>query len=53
MVDIKCLYLRFLFYKPHKNKENFFSQIGLHQLNIYGSEANGIMPIETMVRDPG
>ena len=36
MVDLKCLYLRFLLHKPHKSKENFFSQVGLFQLSIYG-----------------
>lgn len=39
MVDIKCLYLRFLIHKPHQSKENFFSQIGIQQISIYGNDA--------------
>lgn len=40
MVDIKCVYLRFLLHKPHASKENFFSQIGIHQITIYGNDIN-------------
>jgi hypothetical protein len=38
MVDLNCLYLRLLFHKPHPSKENFFSQVGLQALTLYGSE---------------
>ena len=38
MVDINCLYLRLLFHKPYPSKENFFSQIGLAALSIFGLE---------------
>lgn len=44
MVDIKCLYLRFLFHKPYNSKENFFSQISIHSIQIYGTDA-GIMAV--------
>ena len=40
MVDINCLYLRLLFHKPFTTKENFFSQIGLQGLSIYGGETS-------------
>ena len=46
MVDVKCLYLRFLFHKPYKSKENFFSQVGLYQLSIFGGESNTMLPME-------
>lgn len=42
-VDINCLYLRFLFHKPHPSKENFFSQVGLLALSVYGNEAPEVM----------
>ena len=38
MVDINCIYLRLLFHKPYQDRDNFFSQIGLHSLSIFGSE---------------
>ena len=38
MVDVNCLYLRLLFHKPHLAKDNFFSQIGLQALTLFGSE---------------
>jgi hypothetical protein len=38
MVDLNCLYLRFLFHKPFPTKENFFSQIGLLTMSLFGSE---------------
>ena len=38
MVDINCIYLRLLLHKPYQARDNFFSQIGLHSLSIYGSE---------------
>jgi hypothetical protein len=38
MVDLNCLYLRLLFHKPHPAKDNFFSQIGLQALALFGSE---------------
>lgn len=37
---MKCLYLRFLFHKPYKNKENFFSQVSIHQITVFGGETN-------------
>ena len=40
MVDVNCLYIRFLFHKPHSSRENFFSQIGIQSLSLYGSEHN-------------
>ena len=46
MVDMKCLYLRFLFHRPFKNKENFFSQIHIHQLTIFGGESNIMLPLD-------
>lgn len=36
MVDMHCTYLRFLLHKPHTNKQNFFSQVGLHEINVFG-----------------
>ena len=45
MVDFKCVFIRLLFNKPHKSKENFFSQVGLHELKVYGSE--GEMPMQS------
>ena len=42
MVDINCIYLRLLFHKPYQARDNFFSQIGIQSLNIYGSEGAGI-----------
>jgi hypothetical protein len=41
MVDIKCLYLRFLFHKPYQTKENFFSQIGIQQITAFGVDSKG------------
>ncbi len=45
MVDIKCLYIRFLFHKPYASKENFFSQIGIHQIFIYGTDSNSTLAL--------
>lgn len=36
MVDLHCTYMRFLLHKPHPNKQNFFSQVGLHEINVIG-----------------
>ena len=46
MVDLKCLYLRFLFHRPFKNKENFFSQVQIHQLLVFGGESNIMLPLD-------
>lgn len=51
MVDINCLYLRFLFHKPYPSKENFFSQIGLHLLGVYGSEQPNLIMQEPTARE--
>ena len=51
MVDINCLYLRFLFHKPYPSKENFFSQIGLHLLGVYGSEQPNLIMQEPSARE--
>lgn len=53
MVDMNCLYLRFLFHRPYKNKENFFSQVHIHQLTVYGGESNIILPIDTNIGRKG
>lgn len=36
MVDMHCSYVRFLMHQPHPNKQNFFSQVGLHEINVIG-----------------
>jgi centrosomal protein CEP104 len=36
IVDMRCLYLRLLFQRPYKNIENFFSQVYIHQMAVYG-----------------
>ena len=30
MVEMHCTYVRFLLHQPHGNRQNFFSQVGLH-----------------------
>lgn len=51
MVDINCLYLRFLFHKPYPSKENFFSQIGLLALSVFGNEAPEVLMREQQEED--
>lgn len=51
MVDLHCTYLRFLLHKPHPNKQNFFSQVGLHEINPFGEGLEIIS--EPMVRKEG
>ena len=46
---MKCLYLRFLFHRPFKNKQNFFSQVYIHQLAVYGGETNIMLPLDTSI----
>jgi hypothetical protein len=46
MVDLNCLYLRLLFHKPHPTKENFFSQIGLQALSLFGSDQPDALLVE-------
>ncbi len=53
MVNINCLYLRLLFHKPYQSKENFFSQVGIHQIVAYGEEnSSATLPLETLAREP-
>lgn len=47
MVELKCLYMRFIFHKPYKNKENFFSQVHIHQLSVFGGQSNMVLPLES------
>ena len=38
-VDFHCTYLRLLFYQPHKNRLNYFSQVGLEEINAFGGDS--------------
>jgi hypothetical protein len=52
MVNINCLYLRLLFHKPYQSKENFFSQVGIHQIVVFGDEnPSATLPLENLARE--
>lgn len=43
-IGIKALEIRFIILKNHMNKHNFFNQIGITFLNIYGTTLDYEIP---------
>ena len=43
-IGIKALEIRFIILKNHMNKHNFFNQIGITFLNIYGTNLDYVIP---------
>lgn len=44
-VNENVLFVRFVLWKNHQNKGNFFNQVGLSSLAFYGQSANVILPL--------
>ena len=44
-IDRNILYMRIILWKNHQNPHNFFNQVALSQLNVYGTSYTGhILP---------